>query len=89
MIRAPFQTYSILLISLGTLILSACSTTSVPTEPPSIDSIGQVVPMEGGGQYTDIIPSELKAMLDAKGFYFVNVYIPYEGELPDTCVHPI
>ena len=82
--RALPKNYSILLISLGMLILSACSTTSVPTATPSIDPIGQVVPVDGNGQYTDILPWELKSMLDTKDFFFVNVHIPYEGELPNT-----
>jgi rhodanese-related sulfurtransferase len=40
--------------------------------------------VEGGGQYVDIIPQELHAMLEGKDFFFVNVHIPYEGEIPDT-----
>ena len=48
------------------------------------NAMGQVVPVDGGGQYIDITPQELKAMLGEKDFFFVNVHIPYEGELPDT-----
>jgi rhodanese-related sulfurtransferase len=76
--------YSIPLISLVALILSACSTTNAPGESPKLDSIGQIVPVDSGGQYTDILPSELKAMMDTKEFFFINVHIPYEGELPET-----
>ena len=38
--------------------------------------IGQIVPLEGGGSYLDIIPSELDEMLQAKDFFFVYVHIP-------------
>lgn len=65
--------------------LSACTTPR--SEAPVLDAenaMGQVVPVDGGGQYIDITPQELKAMLGEKDFFFVNVHIPYEGELPDT-----
>lgn len=38
----------------------------------------------GGGAYTDVNSDELKAMLDKKDFAFINVHIPYEGEIPNT-----
>ena len=34
--------------------------------------------------YADIGPSELRAMMQAKDFTFVNTHIPYEGEIADT-----
>ena len=40
--------------------------------------------MEGGGHYTDILPQELNTMLQNKDFFFVNVHIPYEGEIEKT-----
>jgi rhodanese-related sulfurtransferase len=42
------------------------------------------VPVDGGGQYTDIISQELATSLEDKDFFFVNVHVPYEGELPNT-----
>ncbi len=51
------------------------------------DGIGQVVPVGGGGSYLDIIPSELDAMLGSEEFFFVNVHIPNEGEIPGTEAH--
>lgn len=36
------------------------------------------------GKYTDITSDQLYAMLKNKDFYFVNVHIPYEGEIEKT-----
>ena len=67
------------------LFLAACSGGGEPTQlPASADEMGQVVPVEGGGRYLDILPQELKAMLEAKDFFFVNVHVPYEGEIEQT-----
>ena len=67
------------------LIPAACSGGGEPTQlPASADEVGQVVPVEGGGRYLDILPQELKAMLEAKDFFFVNVHVPYEGEIEQT-----
>lgn len=64
-----------------TLILVACSTGS---ELRLNDSMGQVVPVDGGGQYIDLTPQELDSVIANKDFFFVNVHIPYEGEIPNT-----
>mgnify|MGYP001561100981 FL=1 len=37
-----------------------------------------------GGAYTNVTAPALKQMLDGKDFFFVNVHIPYEGEIPRT-----
>ncbi len=36
------------------------------------------------GTYTNVSASDLKAMLDKKDFFFVNVHIPYAGEIAKT-----
>jgi rhodanese-related sulfurtransferase len=68
----------------GLIVLSACSDTS---QPDIAEDIGQVVPVTGGGSYVDIIPSELDSMLEGDDFFFVNVHIPNEGEIPGTEAH--
>lgn len=74
---------SLALIALAGLVLTACGT-STSDLPTGETELGQIVPVEGGGQYTDIIPQELATMLEDNDFFFVNVHVPYEGELPNT-----
>lgn len=61
------------------LLLAACSQAGPAT------TIGREVMVEGGS-YRDITPAQLKDMFDSKDFLFVNVHIPYEGEIPGTDV---
>src|SRR5208283_3289659 len=37
-----------------------------------------------GGSYLDITPATLNALLSKKDFFFVNVHIPYQGEIAQT-----
>jgi rhodanese-related sulfurtransferase len=37
-----------------------------------------------GGQYTNISVAEMQSMLKNKDFTFINVHIPFEGDIPDT-----
>ncbi len=70
------------------LALSACSgSTETSGESDRSGELGQVVPVEGGGSYVDILPAELEAMLQAEDFFFVNVHVPDEGEIPGTEAH--
>lgn len=50
---------------------------------PPIDALGKSAPSQQS-KYTDITSDKLYAMLKNKDFYFVNVHIPYEGEIEKT-----
>ena len=62
------------------LALAACSQAS----PAAVSGSGGVQVQAEGGAYTDVTPSQLRAMLNGKDFLFVNVHIPYEGEIEPT-----
>jgi rhodanese-related sulfurtransferase len=51
------------------MILSACSGSSTSKK---------------GGEYTNISVAELETMFDNKDFTFVNVHIPFGGDIPNT-----
>jgi phage shock protein E len=40
-----------------------------------------------GGVYTNVSPAGLRQMLAGKDFAFINVHVPYEGEIRGTDVH--
>lgn len=52
--------------------------------PGSTDPIpGQKVAVSGG-EYTNITANDLQEMLKNKDFVFVNVHIPFEGDIANT-----
>lgn len=65
---------------LGSILLAACSSTSTPI---SDDVVGEKVSV-AGGEYTNVAVDELETMLESKDFVFVNVHIPFEGDIPNT-----
>lgn len=71
-----FRMFVALLVA-GALFLSACQA-AVPAEGQ-----GQEVEVNGGS-YTEVTVSEFQSMLKNKDFTFVNVHIPYEGDIPKT-----
>ena len=68
-------------IILGSILLTACNSTSTPVAPGEV--VGQKVSVYGG-EYTNVTVEELETMLEDKDFVFVNVHIPFEGDIPDT-----
>jgi phage shock protein E len=64
------------LVLLSSLVLAACQ--SQPT-----DIAGETVTATGG-TYQNVTPDELNTMLKDKDFVFVNVHIPFEGNIADT-----
>lgn len=79
--RPTVQLIALTFVGLGVV---ACAPQPTATQAAPVGEIGQPVPVEGGGQYTDILPKELEPMLAQKDFFFVNVHVPFEGDIPDT-----
>jgi rhodanese-related sulfurtransferase len=63
------------------ILLTACQNSATPAA--SVEVVGKQVPVTGGS-YTDVSVAELQTMLANKDFTFVNVHIPYEGDLAKT-----
>jgi len=59
--------------------------TSTQVGAPGPGGVGVVVATpDGSGTYVDITPDELAVMLESKDFLFINVHIPYAGEIEQT-----
>jgi phage shock protein E len=67
------------------LLLAACGGEAAPqSSPVSSQPIpGQQVAVSGG-EYTNITVDELQNMLENKDFVFVNVHVPFEGDIANT-----
>jgi rhodanese-related sulfurtransferase len=76
------MTRSITILILVLSLLSAC--TSVATPQPAAEVVGKQVAVDGGGSYTDVSVAELQTMLANKDFTFINVHIPFEGNIANT-----
>ena len=63
-----------ILILLSVTILVGCQSQPVAGETVAI----------AGGSYQNITPNELKAMLKDKDFTFINVHIPFAGNIAGT-----
>jgi rhodanese-related sulfurtransferase len=71
----------IVLLLVCAVLLAACQ--SAATTQPSVAVKGQEVIVEGGS-YTDVSVTELQTMLANKDFTFINVHIPFEGNIAET-----
>jgi rhodanese-related sulfurtransferase len=63
------------------VLLTACKSTS--TKQPTVEIMGQKVSVDGGS-YTDVSVTEGQVMLANKDFTFINVHIPFEGNIAKT-----
>src|SRR3990172_5209494 len=70
----------ILAFTILAALLAACSSSQATQ---SNEKPGKPIAVSGG-EYQDISTAELKTMLENKDFTFVNVHIPFEGDIPDT-----
>jgi rhodanese-related sulfurtransferase len=57
----------------------AASTSAAADELKTAQAVGQV-----DAEVATVTSPQLAAMLRRKDFYFVNVHVPYEGEIKDT-----
>jgi len=74
------------LVFSASLWLAACASKSLTaTEAAPVEVKGDKVTVPGGA-YTDASVAELQAMLKNKDFTFVNVHIPFEGDIAGTDV---
>ena len=62
------------LILLAFFLLTGCQSKSITGETVTV----------GGGLYKNISPDKLNAMLKNKDFVFINVHIPFEGNIAGT-----
>jgi rhodanese-related sulfurtransferase len=69
---------SLLLVA---ILLAGCSSAATPSTP--VEVVGKQVAVDGG-TYTDVSVAELQTMLANKDFTFVNVHIPFEGDIAST-----
>jgi rhodanese-related sulfurtransferase len=70
-----------LILLLIPLLLAACAGEPTPAAP--VTGVGKPVSVPGG-EYTDVSVQELQALLENKDFVFVNVHIPFEGDIAGT-----
>ena len=69
------------LLLISAFLLSGCNFSSSTVTP--YDSTGSKVSVPGAA-YTNLNVDELQEMLENKDFLFVNVHVPFEGDIPGT-----
>ena len=78
--------YAVLSLLLAIFLLAACSSADAPATPVDlapVEVVGRQIQVEGGS-YTDVSVAELNTMLQNKDFTFINVHIPFEGDIAGT-----
>jgi rhodanese-related sulfurtransferase len=71
----------LLITMLFLFLLTACNGTTAQTG--QIEEQNIAVPVVGG-EYYNISAPQLETMLENKDFTFVNVHIPFDGDIPNT-----
>jgi rhodanese-related sulfurtransferase len=79
--KLQIKWFAVVLPILVALFLTACASKAQP--PGGQTQSGQAA-QQPGGSYSDISVEELQKLLANKDFTFVNVHIPFEGDIPDT-----
>ena len=75
--------FTLTMIILLGIFLAACSSGDEQSTQAEPGSPGKVVEA-AGGSYVEISVEELEDMFANKDFLFVNVHIPFEGDIPNT-----
>ena len=70
----------LILTLLFLITLSACSTNAANSDSNGLGGEVSVT----GDSYIDVSAEELETMLENKDFVFVNVHIPFAGDIPNT-----
>ena len=76
--KKSYMKLNIFLLFTFAFSLAACQSNPV-------DVVGEKVNVSGGA-YHNVSAQELNTMLDNKNFVFINVHIPFEGNIADTDV---
>jgi rhodanese-related sulfurtransferase len=71
--------------ALVSVLLAACGGKAVKQGfTASLDPIPGPKVAVSGGEYTDLAVNDLQELLNNKDFVFVNVHIPFEGDIANT-----
>lgn len=73
----------VVLFAVTAAILAACGASPQQAQQGP-EGPGQLVQVGSAGAYRDITVAELQEMLKNKDFVFINVHIPFEGNIPGT-----
>jgi rhodanese-related sulfurtransferase len=74
--------YRVVWLMLAVSALSSCGPGG--DEPPAAGQEEALATEEVRAGYTDISIEQLQEMMDEEEFFFVNVHVPFEGDIPGT-----
>lgn len=74
----------VLIVMIVVALVACSSSETAPVSTVNLDEQTQVVPVAGGGSYTDVSATGLAMLMEEDGFPLINVHIPYEGEIEGT-----